>query len=299
VEMGFDGLLVLDKPGGITSREAVDRALRWFPRRTRMGHAGTLDPLATGVLVLCLGDATRLVEYVQRMGKTYRSLFRLGATSDTDDADGTVTPVPSAADPGPEAVRAALAGFVGTVEQVPPAYSAAKVAGRRAHALARRGEDVSLGSRSVRIDAIDVHRYDYPDLEVEVRCGKGTYIRSLARDVGRALGCGAFVQALRRTRVGPFTAEAAARLDLPPEEARRRLLPLEAAVAELPRVVLSPRELARLRGGAAVGLPPGLAEAGDVGVFDAAGSLVAVAGVDGPRQLLRPAKVLSRRSGSG
>src|SRR5262245_63443425 len=120
MERDFDGLLVLDKPTGITSREAVDRALRWFPRRTRIGHAGTLDPLATGVLVLCLGGATRLVEYVQAMGKTYKSLFRLGATSDSDDADGAVTPVPGAADPGPAAVAAALAALVGTIEQVPP-----------------------------------------------------------------------------------------------------------------------------------------------------------------------------------
>jgi tRNA pseudouridine55 synthase len=294
VETGLDGLLVLDKPGGITSREALDRALRWFPRRTRVGHAGTLDPLATGVLVLCLGGATRLVEYVQAMGKTYKSLFRLGATSDSDDADGTVTPVPGAADPGPGAVAAALAGLVGTIEQVPPAYSAAKVAGRRAHALARRGEDVTLRARPVQVHAIDVLRYAYPDLEVEVRCGKGTYVRSLARDLGRALGCGAFVQTLRRTRVGPFTAEAAARLDMPPEEARLGLLPLEAAVAELPRAVLPPREVGRLRSGQAVALPPALAgRRGEVGVFDGSGSLVAIAITEGASRLLRPAKVLS------
>src|SRR5215217_5060875 len=108
MEQALDGLLVLDKPGGITSRDAVDRALRWFPRGTRMGHTGTLDPLATGVLVLCLGVATRLTEYVQRMGKSYRSVFRLGATSDSDDADGTVTPVPNAADPGRAHVEQAL-----------------------------------------------------------------------------------------------------------------------------------------------------------------------------------------------
>src|SRR5215217_4643813 len=108
MEQALDGLLVLDKPGGITSRDAVDRALRWFPRRTRMGHTGTLDPLATGVLVLCLGPATRLTEYVQQMSKAYRSLFRLGVTSDTDDADGTLSVVPGAVDPGPDAVRSAL-----------------------------------------------------------------------------------------------------------------------------------------------------------------------------------------------
>src|SRR5947207_12503823 len=123
----LDGLLVLDKPGGMTSRDAVDRAQRWFPRRTRIGHTGTLDPLATGVLVLCLGQATRLTEYVQDMGKTYHSTFRLGARSDSDDADGVVTPVTGAGEPSAEEVRAALASFVGIIAQVPPAYSAAKV----------------------------------------------------------------------------------------------------------------------------------------------------------------------------
>src|SRR5262245_19826772 len=189
-----DGLLVLDKPGGITSRDAVDRAQRWFPRRTRIGHTGTLDPLATGVLVLCLGVATRLTEYVQRMAKTYRSTFRLGARSDTDDADGTVTPFTEAPVPSDADVRACLAGFVGEIEQTPPPYSAAKVTGRRAYGLARRGEDVELAPRRVQIYGIDVLAYNYPLLELEVRCGKATYIRSLARDAGERLGCCGLVE---------------------------------------------------------------------------------------------------------
>src|SRR5665213_2236680 len=146
----YDGLLVLDKPGGVTSRDAVDAALRWFPPRTRMGHTGTLDPLATGVLVLCLGAATRLAEYVQRMGKTYRTELRLGARSDTDDADGVITSTAAAA-PDAETVAASLSGFVGAIEQTPPAYSAAKVAGRRAYDLARQGREVNLRSRIVHI----------------------------------------------------------------------------------------------------------------------------------------------------
>ncbi|HEY8505713.1 MAG TPA: hypothetical protein VIL46_14105, partial [Gemmataceae bacterium] len=142
--MQVNGLLVLDKPKGITSRAALDRALRWFPRRTRAGHAGTLDPLATGVLVLCLGSATRLTEYVQAMGKTYRSRFLLGSRSDTDDADGTVEPVPGARAPSREEIDAALARFVGEIDQIPPAYSAAKLTGARAYDLARAGEEVRL-----------------------------------------------------------------------------------------------------------------------------------------------------------
>src|SRR4051794_13974295 len=234
--LSFDSLLVLDKPGGMTSRDAVDRALRWFPRGTRVGHTGTLDPLATGVLVLCVGSATRLTEYVQQMEKTYHTTVRLGARSDTDDADGTVTPVEEAVAPTREQLEACLQGFLGEIEQVPPAFSAAKVMGRRAYDLARRGEEVTLQPRKVQVYGIDVRRYEYPEVDLEVRCGKGTYIRSLARDLGQRLGCGGLVQVLRRTRVGPFDAADAVPLDADPETVRSRLLPTTTAVAELPWV---------------------------------------------------------------
>ena len=166
----MDGLLVLDKPGGLTSRAAVDRALAWLPRGTRVGHTGTLDPLATGVLVLTVGQATRLAEYVQRMAKTYLSTFLLDARSDTDGADGTVEPV-AVEGPPPERgqIGAALRGFVGDIEQVPPAYSAAKVTGRRAYELARRGEEVALAPRRVRVYGIDVLAYEFPRVRVRVR----------------------------------------------------------------------------------------------------------------------------------
>src|SRR5579871_6504470 len=203
----MNGLLVIDKPGGITSRDVVNRVQRWFPRKTKIGHTGTLDPLATGVLVVCIGAATRLADHVQAMGKTYRSRFRLGATSTTDDADGTVTETPEAVPPTREQIAAALPSFIGNVEQVPPAYSALKVGGRRAHDLARRGANVELTARVVRIDAVRVLAYDRPFLDVEIDCGKGTYIRSIARDLGAKLGVGGLVETLRRTRVGPFTAE--------------------------------------------------------------------------------------------
>src|SRR5438105_3717785 len=175
----FNGLLVLDKPGGMTSRAALDRAQRWFPRRTRLGHTGTLDPLATGVLVLCLGVATRLTEYVQRMKKTYRAGVRLGARSNTDDADGTVEAVRVDVVPAGEAILRCLDGFIGEIEPVPPAFSAAKVTGQRAYNRARRGEEVTLEPRRVRIDAIELVEYAYPHLGLLVHCGKGTYIRSL------------------------------------------------------------------------------------------------------------------------
>jgi tRNA pseudouridine55 synthase len=293
-----DGLLVLDKPGGLTSRAALDRALRWFPRGTRMGHTGTLDPLATGVLVLCLGAATRLAEYVQRMGKTYRSTLRLGARSDTDDADGTVTPAEVAVPPDTAAVLAALPEFTGTIEQVPPAYSAAKVTGQRAYDLARQGRQVELQARRIDVYGLDLLRYEYPYLDLEVRCGKGTYIRSLARDLGERLGCGALVQTLRRTRVGPFTAEEAVTLETEAQAARSRVLPVGLAVVELPRAVLRAAEVERLRRGQTVPLdapdtPRGAgSEAREVAVFDVHDRLVAVAGYDPARRLLRPGKNL-------
>lgn len=299
-----DGLLVIDKPGGMTSRAVVDRVLRWFPRKTRIGHTGTLDPLATGVLVLCLGEATRLSEYVQRMGKVYRTTIRLGVRSDSDDADGVLTPVSDAVAPAEEAMVDCLKTFLGVIQQVPPAYSAAKVSGKRAYDLARRGQEVNLEPRPVHIYAIDLLHYAYPHLDLEVRCGKGTYIRSLAHDIGERLTCGAYVQTLRRARLGPFTAEGALTLETEGETARARLLPMEMAVAELPRLVLSHTELKRLGQGQSVLLGArsvsegrlSLADASgseglEAAIFDEAGRLAAVARVDPRRQLLQPVKV--------
>src|SRR4051812_48814027 len=199
----MNGLLVIDKPGGMTSRDVGNRVQRWFPRKTKIGHTGTLDPLATGVLVVCVGAATRLADFVQAMGKTYAARFRLGATSTTDDADGEVTVNAAAVPPTRDQIGAAIPAFLGLVEQVPPAFSALKLDGRRAHELARSGKDVQLAARTVRIDAIRVRAYEWPFLDVEIDCGKGTYIRSIARDLGAKLGCGGMVETLRRTRVGP------------------------------------------------------------------------------------------------
>jgi tRNA pseudouridine55 synthase len=285
-ETEYHGLLVLDKPGGMTSRDAVNQIQRTLPRGTKIGHTGTLDPLATGVLVVCLGHATRLAEYVQAMGKTYRSTFLLGATSDTDDADGTVTATPGVRPASRDAIDAALARFVGEIEQVPPAYSAAKVAGRRAYDLARRGTEVDLLPRRVSVDGIDVLSFAWPNLEVEVRCAKGTYIRSIARDLGAALGCGGLVTALRRTRVGPFTTEQAIPLDVDIDTICLHLRPMSDAVAELPRVELDDAEAERLRNGQAIQFR---APTGELALF-CDGNLVGIAESDGAR--LRPSKII-------
>ena len=246
----MNGLLVIDKPGGMTSRDVVNRVQKWFPRKTKIGHTGTLDPLATGVLVVCVGAATRLADFVQAMGKTYASRFRLGATSETDDADGTATVNPAAMPPTREQIDAAIPAFLGNIEQVPPAFSALKLDGRRAHDLARNGEVVQLAARTVRIDAIRVNAYEWPFLDVEIDCGKGTYIRSIARDLGRALGCGGMVETLRRTRVGPFTAEQGTGLDADPHSVK--LLSMAAAVGGMPTVPLAPDDVKRFRSGQTV-----------------------------------------------
>ncbi len=203
------GVLCLNKPTGVTSRWVVDRAVKAFGRKVKVGHAGTLDPLASGVLVVCVGAATRLIAYVQQQAKTYQTVVRLGAISDTLDADGAVEEVAGAADPGIEAIRAAIATQIGTIAQIPPDYSALKVDGRRAYDLARAGETVDLAARMVVVSRIDVLSYAWPKLELEIACGGGTYIRSIARDVGEALGCGGLVERLVRTRIGRFTLDEA------------------------------------------------------------------------------------------
>jgi len=293
---GPQGLLVLDKPLGLTSRAAVDRVQGWFPRGTRIGHTGTLDPLARGVLVLTLGAATRLGEYVQRMGKTYRTTICLGTRSATDDAEGPLEQVADAPVPDRAAVDRVLPAFLGNVAQVPPAFSAAKVAGRRAYALARRGADVTLEPRLVHIERIDILAYAYPQLELEVHCGKGTYIRSLARDLGEHLGCGGYVTALRRLRVGPFDVAGALPLDANREAAWAHLLPLATALQELPALQLPPAQARLLCQGRAVPLTVELQQAvrlaPEAGVLDGDGKLLAVPTLDLAAMLLRPAKVL-------
>lgn len=209
----------------MTSRDVVNRIQRQLPRGTKIGHTGTLDPLATGVLVLCLGPATKLADRVQAMGKSYETRIRLGATSDTDDVDGTVTETPDAKPPTVEKLRETLKAFEGTIQQTPPAYSAVKVNGRRAHDLARRGTEIVLTARPVTVYRIELKVYDWPHADVEIDCGKGTYVRGIARDWGAALGVGGLVQTLRRTRVGPFTAGQGIGIDTDFESIRAALIP--------------------------------------------------------------------------
>jgi tRNA pseudouridine55 synthase len=203
------GLVVVDKPGGITSHDVVSRVRRLAGTR-KVGHAGTLDPMATGVLLVGVARATRLLGHLQLSDKTYAATIRLGAATTTDDADGEIVTTAPAAALGDDAVREVLAGLVGEVEQVPSSVSAVKVGGRRAYERVRAGEQVQLAPRRVRIDSIDVRGITHDehanvtDVVVEVHCSTGTYIRSIARDLGDRLGVGGHLTRLRRTTVGPF-----------------------------------------------------------------------------------------------
>ncbi len=267
------GLLVLDKPTGITSRDVVDHVQIWFPPRTKIGHTGTLDPRATGVLVVCIGSATRLADYVQDLPKSYRTTFVLGGRSDTDDGDGTITPTLYAKAISDVDVRNELTKFVGAIEQVPPAYSAALVSGKRAYNLARKGREVALAPRKVRIDRIDLLRYIWPELELDIHCGKGTYIRSIARDLGEMLGVGAYVSELRRTKVGCFSPEMAVPYEADAAQAQAKLLPPATAVGHLPSVRLEDQPLQRMRMGQEVPCATMVKPGEEVAVFDASGAL--------------------------
>lgn len=288
------GIVNLNKPRGVTSRALVDRVVRFCPR-TKVGHAGTLDPLATGVLLVCIGSATRLIESLQRMTKFYRTVVRLGARSDTLDADGQVVEVKDPPIPTEARLRQSLAAQVGEIPQRPPRYSALKVRGQRAYDLARAGQAVDLEPRIVRIDRVDLVCYCWPHVELEVQCGSGTYIRSIARDVGEELGCGGLIATLVRTRIGPFTLEES--LDgenLSHESLSRHLRPLRDAVADLPAITLDESQLAEVAQGRSLDLASLALDStpsGQIALLGPGGRLVALARSNLRLRTIHPHKV--------
>lgn len=233
------GMLAVDKPVGPTSHDVVGVARRSLGLR-RIGHFGTLDPFASGLLVLGVGPATRLAPFCVAHAKIYRATVRLGERSDTDDSEGAIEPVEVAVVPDRAAVDRACVAWIGSVLQVPPAYSAKHVGGVRAYALARAGTTVTLEAAPVRIDAIEIERYAWPELEIVVRCGPGTYIRALARDLGEELGTGGHCAALRRLASGPFRVEDAVSWSelAATLTACSALMPSWRAVADLPAVTV-------------------------------------------------------------
>jgi tRNA pseudouridine55 synthase len=229
------GLLLVDKPGGITSHDAVARVRRAFGTR-KVGHAGTLDPMATGLLLMGLGRATRLLRFLADFAKTYEGAALLGVETSTLDADGEVVRRSPVAVTEAQ-LQGAMSGFVGAIEQVPPAYSAVKVGGRKLYEAARKGETLEAAPRPVTVYAFDLLGFDPPSFEFRTICSGGTYVRSLAADVGAALGSGAHLTRLRRTAIGPFRVQ-----DARPPDEPGPLLPLDAAVAHLPSITLHEEE---------------------------------------------------------
>ena len=245
-----NGWVILDKPVGATSTHAVSRLKRLYNAK-KAGHAGTLDPLASGILPIAFGEATKTVPFVQDGEKAYRFTVQWGAETDSDDADGTVVRT-SEARPPVDLIVEMLPRFIGTIMQVPPAYSAIKIAGERAYDIARDGETPVLEPRPVTIHALDLVESDRDWAVFEAACGKGTYVRAIARDLGRLLGCFGHVITLRRTRVGPFfeaDAVTLADLEADPELAARALLSVEAGLTSLPCVIVDRDGAARLRRG--------------------------------------------------
>jgi len=256
----IDGWVVLDKSEGMTSATAVNRVRRLLDAR-KAGHTGTLDPIASGVLPIALGEATKLVSLLMDAGKEYAFTIRWGEARDTDDRDGKVIEC-SDSRPDAAAIEAALPAFRGEIEQVPPAYSAIKIGGERAYDLAREGREVELASRRVRVDELRLieHAADGSESRFRLRCGRGTYVRAIARDIGRVLGCYGYVAALRRTRVGPF--DEACAISLEKLDAMRHGAPVSSHVLEvatalddIPAVAVTDAEADRMRHGQSLRLP--------------------------------------------
>jgi tRNA pseudouridine55 synthase len=257
----MSGILNINKPAGMTSHDVVN-AVRRASGQRRVGHAGTLDPIATGVLLVCVGNATRVSRFLTDSRKTYRADIHLGIATDTDDAEGQIIYQAPEVRVSREEVEEVLRGFVGTIQQVPPAYSAIKKDGQPMYKLARRGVKVQPEPRTVEIYRLEVTEWDLPRVQVEVECGKGTYVRALARDLGERLGCGAHVTALVRLASGRFTLDRAESLETVEEAFREGywmylMHPLDEALLDFEAMVVGPESERRIRNGQQVPGPAG------------------------------------------
>ncbi len=284
--MNLGGILNLSKPAGVTSRDVVNVVQRLARRKIRVGHAGTLDPLARGVLVVPVGPATRLIEYVQQMPKTYRAEFQLGCHSDTEDTDGQVTQLESPPVPSEEELRAALPAFTGKILQRPPAYSALRVDGKRAYDLARKGKQVELASREIEVYRLTLDEHAYPNLGLTIECGSGTYVRSLGRDLAESLGTAAVMSSLERTAIGPFRLEDAVDPEsLSQENWQHSLLPTAMAVSHLAKLMLDDEAVLRIQNGLTIPRPSQIDPAADTVAVDRAGRLIGIITGGGRDQL--------------
>ena len=260
-ERDVHGILLLDKPAGITSNDALQRIKRSY-RAARAGHTGSLDKPATGMLPICMGEATKTSAYLLNADKTYVAVAKLGVVTNTADAEGEILETRPVADFNQKNLEQVLAQFIGNIEQVPPMYSALKVDGQRLYKLAYQGVEVARQPRPVTIHQIDLVSFDHESLEIHVRCSKGTYIRTLVEDIGNVLGCGAHVSKLRRLSTGPFTEEQMVTMETVEKQVERGddaldglLMPVDSALDHLPPVELSEDATYHLCLGQAVLMP--------------------------------------------
>lgn len=287
--MSICGILNIDKPEGLTSREVVDHVVR-IVRPAKVGHAGTLDPLATGVLVVCVGHATRLIDLIHAGRKRYLARFELGRRSDTDDITGNVIEGGDWTSITQAQLESALSQFVGRIQQKPPQFSAVHVEGQRAYQLARKGQSFELAARPVDVFSIRIVDLQLPEVEVEIECGSGTYIRSIGRDLGGKLECGAVMTRLRRTAVSQFEVADAIDLDAINAEAiKQQIQPAITAVSQLPRRILTARETVDVRCGKSIPAMLSLPSTERQTVLvDPGGEMIGIAEVQFDSQTLQP-----------
>jgi tRNA pseudouridine55 synthase len=352
--MHLSGLLNIDKPPGLTSHDVVAQIRRLLTASTpsqqgrhrrhnqinnvspkvsiaspKVGHTGTLDPFATGILLIAIGTATRLIEYSHAWAKTYQAVFILGASSDTDDATGQISKTDpksqTSIEPTKTQIQAALRQFIGPIKQVPPAFSAVKIAGERAYKIARRaslsgrqGSNATLQPRSIIIHSLQITHYAYPKLSLAITCSTGTYIRSLARDLGAVLSTGSYVQELCRTQIGPHELTQSIKLkNLTAEQLTEKLLPTTALISHLPQITIPDDNVAQFIQGRAIGeqgttpdhtnnilsprpinqLSPTYQTSQDnnsttFAIFNQSSTLIGIAKLDPLTHLLHPVKVL-------
>ena len=279
VQNAISGVLVVDKPVGMTSHDVV-QVIRNGTGLRRAGHTGTLDPRASGVLVVLVGPAVRLSEFVSASDKRYQAIIRLGSSTDTFDADGKITQSAQSVNVTEEQFEKVLATFVGEIEQTPPPYSAVKVQGRKAYEMARQGEEVELAPRKITVHHLEVLEWAPPEVVIDVHCSSGTYVRSLANDLGATLGCGAYLVGLRRTKSGRFSLREATPLRKLQEAFHagdwyQYLIPAAEALAEWPAIELSPDDVENVRHGHRVKAGPD-AKPGSVRGVSTQGELVAL-----------------------
>jgi tRNA pseudouridine55 synthase len=289
----MDGILIINKAIGMTSHDVVAR-VRTLLKQKRVGHAGTLDPAASGVLPICVGQATRIAEYLSESGKAYEAEITFGVVTDTYDAEGTVLRTAVVSDLSREKIAAALPHFLGEQMQLPPRYSAIKIQGQPAYKRVRAGEEITLAARPVTITRLDLLDWQSPRLKLAIECSKGTYIRSLAHDLGEFLGCGAHLSALTRTRSGPFTLAESLTLEQlaalqEQGQIARALVPADRALAHYPALILDAVNAERVLHGNPFHSPMPPTELARV--YDSKGIFIAIASWDSEHALWQPRKV--------